>query len=169
MNMKKKTNKRIKRTGFKNELDRKFHAYVIRYNRLEKRLKSKNPDFIMYDTKLTKQQFKAQYALEIKEQRAKVVSEIGPMKMPKDITKIILDKQAFSISAKQAAAFLENWEKLSELDDRLTNEKPTRFEIRSGLAFDFDLLGEEYHTLVENGNTGKEAKRIISQTYFGSM
>lgn len=145
-----------------------YHKYVIRYNRAKKRLEKQG--FSMREEKLSKEEF-AQERDAIYNDLLDQVKK-GLRMSVGDVSGYIIDRQKFAITSKQARAIRREWTTLRELMEEETGEKlgpaPSQYQIRSGQAFDFEVLKAIYHALRESGYDPEDAAAYISEEYFGS-
>jgi len=146
-----------------------YHKYQIRYNRAQKKLAEQG--YVMADPKYTKEEFMAMYEA-TKNDLEDEAKKTG--KQPrKDIIGAMIDKQKFEISSKQAAAIRKNYRTLRELAEEYGYDVPTgyipsQYEIRSGVAIDPEILRIRYHELRDDGFSASDAKKSISEEFFGS-
>lgn len=136
-----------------------YDSYSKQYD--EKKAQLAKKGFTMHQRKLSQVEFEAQYARMSNQRKAEVSK--GQRKKTGNITRDLVDKQAFELTQKQAKALVKGHEKMG---------KPlnmTLQELRTG-----DYLRQEYDTKkteleeLEIDNVEEELAKYISTEFFGS-
>lgn len=141
---------------------RSYEAYKRQYKAKEKQLAANGVD--MNQRMLTESEFKAQYDRMLNSRKKDVAN--GSRKTTGNITRDLVDKQAFAISNKQ-------YKKLIEKTDENLLKKYNYYEKRSGLAIE-EYEAEKVDEYL-NKNSGADiddalsyARGEISTALFGS-
>ena len=136
-----------------------YDSYSKQYDTKQAQLAKKG--FKMNQRKLSQAEFEAQYA-RMSNQRKTEVSK-GQRKKTGNITRDLVDKQAFELTQKQAKALLEGHKKM----DKPLNK--TLQELRTGnyLKEEYELKKTELEEL-EIENIEEELAKYISTEFFGS-
>lgn len=140
-------------------IDARYNIYRQKYMEKQDEL-DRRYGLEMYDNMLSKAEYKTLYE-SIKNEKIAEGRALG------NINRDIIDKQAYEYSFKQARAYAK------ALGKELGGESVSPYKVRQG-DYEGELEGlygsikETYHDAKRRGMSTAEAKKYISQTYFGS-
>ena len=140
-------------------IDARYNIYRQRYMEKQDEL-DRRYGLEMYDNMLSKAEYNTLYN-SIKNEKIAEGRNLG------NINRDIIDRQAYEYSFKQARAYAK------ALGEELGIDSLSPYEVRrgkyeSGLEGLYENIKEAYHDAKRRGMSMQEAKRYISQTYFGS-
>lgn len=136
-----------------------YEAYVREYKKKKEMLKEKGRE--MHEPMLSKTDFEYAYKVEVADMK-KLVAE-GKRAVVGNVTQNLVSEAAYAVSIKQARVLQGAYAKLGI--------KASKAEIRSesgDAKKGAELLNKAYHDAVEGGMSPEQAKKYISQVYFGS-
>lgn len=140
-------------------IDARYNIYRQRYMEKQDEL-DRRYGLEMYDNMLSKAEYNTLYN-SIKNEKIAEGRNLG------NINRDIIERQAYEYSFKQARAYAK------ALGEELGIDSLSPYEVRRG-KYESELEGlyenikEAYHDAKRRGMSTQEAKRYISQTYFGS-
>lgn len=135
---------------------RSYESYKNQYNAKKRQLAANGIE--MNQRLLSKAEFDAQYNRILNRRKSEVT--LGKRKTTGNITRDIVNQQAFALSAKQAEALLKQKPNISY------------YQARSGIAIDIAYNEYKYNYELEHpddiSGAAKAAAAYISTEYFGS-
>lgn len=141
-------------------IDARYNLYRQRYMEKQDEL-DRRYGLEMYDNMLSKAEYNTLYN-SIKNEKVAEGRNLG------NINRDIIERQAYEYSFKQARAYAK------ALKEELCTDSLSPYEVRRG-KYESELEGlyenikESYHDIKRRGMSTQEAKKYISQTYFGSL
>lgn len=140
-------------------IDARYNIYRQRYMEKQDEL-DRRYGLEMYDNMLSKAEYITLYN-SIKNEKVAEGRNLG------NINRDIIERQAYEYSFKQSRVYAEL------LGEKLKLEKVSPYEVRRGkyegkLEGLFKNINKAYHDAKRRGMSPQEAKKYISQTYFGS-
>lgn len=140
-------------------IDARYNIYRQRYMEKQDEL-DRRYGLEMYDNMLSKAEYNTLYN-SIKNEKIAEGRNLG------NINRDIIDRQAYEYSFKQARAYAKALGKELGIDS-LSPYEVRRGKYESKLEGLYENIKEAYHDAKRRGMSMQEAKRYISQTYFGS-
>lgn len=140
-------------------IDARYNIYRQKYMEKQDEL-DRRYGLEMYDNMLSKAEYKTLYE-SIRNEK------INEGRAPGNINRNIIERQAYEYSFKQARAYAK------ALGKELDQDSLSPYEVRRG-KYEGELEGlyknikETYHDSKRRGMSTQEAKKYITQTYFGS-
>lgn len=140
-------------------IDARYNIYRQRYMEKQDEL-ARRYRLEMYDNMLSKVEYKTLYE-SIRNEK------IAEGRAPGNINRDIIESQAYEYSFKQARVYAK------ALSEEFGGESVSPYKVREGdyegeLEGLYENIKETYHDAKRRGMSTSEAKKYISQTYFGS-
>ena len=141
-------------------IDARYNIYRQRYMEKQDEL-DRRYGLEMYDNMLSKAEYNTLYNA-IKNEKIAEGRNLG------NINRDIIERQAYEYSFKQARAYAKALGKELGTDKPLSPYEVRRGKYESELGGLYENIKEAYHDTIRRGINTQEAKKYISQTYFGS-
>lgn len=143
---------------------RSYESYKQQY--LEKQAKLASKGISMADTMLSKAEFDDRYTRYLNTAQDEISS--GKRKVVGNITRDIIDDQAYQYSRKQAQVFKTAWKETHQ-----GSKAPTLQKLRAGAEFggadpDWEVIKTRQQELLNSGMDWNDVQTLIGQEFFGS-